>query len=555
MTAAKRYLLIGIAIYVLGLTAYVVGNYWHEKGRILGDVDRRLRSAAVAMPLVLGKPYLQDMAGKSIDDGKYLEAVRDLSSFAEVNGLKYVYLMSQRDGKIVFVASGATRKELEDGTYSRFGDVYDEASEVLKRVFSARRDAFEEYTDKWGTFRSAFLPWTGSDGQTYVLGADLEISDLNALYNEKVLTSLLTGLLFVLLVSPLFLLNRRMMRAEQLRLEGEVARQTTEIRALNVDLTAKMEETTLEADKARQAMRQAEEARQEAVRARRDGMHEAADQINDVVKALAQASIEMTGEIGQASQGTREQQARVAQTATAMEQMNTSVAGVADNAAQAATGAEDARQRAQDGASVVRQAVDAIRQVQAQTHELKLHMADLGGQAEGIGRIMAVIGDIADQTNLLALNAAIEAARAGDAGRGFAVVADEVRKLAEKTMVATGEVGQSVKAIQQGVRKGVESTDTAATTIQTATELATRSGETLDVIVGLATVTADQVRTIAAAAELQTGSSRQIAQARDGISTISRHNDERMTHVTRAVTAVNEQSDHLGRLVQQMQQG
>lgn len=58
-------------------------------------------------------------------------------------------------------------------------------------------------------------------------------------------------------------------------------------------------------------------------------------------------------------------------------------------------------------------------------------MEALKEQAQGVGRIMTVITDIADQTNLLALNAAIEAARAGDAGKGFAVVADEVRKLAE----------------------------------------------------------------------------------------------------------------------------
>lgn len=80
-------------------------------------------------------------------------------------------------------------------------------------------------------------------------------------------------------------------------------------------------------------------------------------------------------------------------------------------------------------------------------------MVGLGGQAENIGKVLGVINDIADQTNLLALNAAIEAARAGDAGRGFAVVADEVRKLAEKTMLATKEVGNAILAIQNSAQK------------------------------------------------------------------------------------------------------
>ncbi len=90
------------------------------------------------------------------------------------------------------------------------------------------------------------------------------------------------------------------------------------------------------------------------------------------------------------------------------------------------------------------------------------HMAsaaeDLGEASGDIGRAVHIISEIADQTNLLALNAAIEAARAGEVGRGFAVVADEVRKLAERTKVATTEIGHIVDSFKDKVAIIVEQT-------------------------------------------------------------------------------------------------
>ena len=303
---------------------------------------------------------------------------------------------------------------------------------------------------------------------------------------------------------------------------------------------------------AQAASQAAEAARAEAENARTDGMLQAAERLSAVVQIVSAASQALSAQIEQSTQGAEHQSRRLAETATAMEEMNATVLEVAKNASQATDTAEQAKNKAQAGSNIVGKVVTGISQVQSQSLELKNDMTTLGTQAEGIGHVMNVISDIADQTNLLALNAAIEAARAGEAGRGFAVVADEVRKLAEKTMTATKEVGEAILQIQNGTRKNIDNVDRTVKTIEEATGLAKSSGETLREIVDFVDRSTDQVRSIATASEEQSAASEEINRSVEEVNRIASETSDALRQSAQAVGELSQQAQELEAMIQEM---
>lgn len=164
------------------------------------------------------------------------------------------------------------------------------------------------------------------------------------------------------------------------------------------------------------------------------------------VRASAEAVASNSEQIAEGnndlSSRTEQQASALAETASAMEQLNSTVKLNADNSEQASQEASSASKTATQGGDAV--------------HQVVATMNDLNKSSQEIAGIISTIDSIAFQTNILALNASVEAARAGEHGRGFAVVAEEVRKLAQRSADAASEINDLISSNLERVKHGNE---------------------------------------------------------------------------------------------------
>ena len=214
----------------------------------------------------------------------------------------------------------------------------------------------------------------------------------------------------------------------------------------------------------------------------RGSLQKLGEDLNQIIAQLQTASVHIDSGSSQVSESAQSLSDGAAQSAASVEEISSSLNEIGS---QTQTSTEYAQQ-ANQLASSARHSADTGSERMA---EMINAMGEINEAGQDINKIIKVIDEIAFQTNLLALNAAVEAARAGQHGKGFAVVAEEVRNLAARSAKAASETAELIEGSAQKAING--------------TQIAERTAEALEEIVGSISKVTDLVGEISVSSNQQ----------------------------------------------------
>ena len=320
------------------------------------------------------------------------------------------------------------------------------------------------------------------------------------------------------------------------------------------------------------------------------GMAAVADRIKPLIRAIAQESTQVGGEVttqiiararslagvaiaaslctivlaialgfglvraicGPIDRAVKSMMAGAEQVAAASGQVSSSSQALAEGASEQAASIEETSASMEEMASMTRQNSDnagqadslmresltTIREADNSMLEMGRSMNEIAEASAATSKIIKTIDEIAFQTNLLALNAAVEAARAGEAGAGFAVVAEEVRNLAMRATEAAKSTAALIEGTVAKVSSGKVIVDQAT---QAFHGVAESSSKVATLIGEIATASREQAQGFS-----------QINQAITQMDSVTQQNSATAEESAAAAAELNGQSGAMMAIVQEM---
>ncbi|MGQ5523231.1 putative bifunctional diguanylate cyclase/phosphodiesterase [Chitinimonas sp. PSY-7] len=193
-TARLKIQMVFMLVSLLATVAYSLYAWNMQTVAVRSAIDARLITAAAAMSKIIGHDYLRSAkSAESISAEQYLSISQLLSDYGHKVGLHHLYVMTQQNGQVRFLANSAANRADTRGQYFQ---PYATPPAALLEAFQSGDPRFADYRERdGGLFRSVFLPMTREDSSVVVLGADIDRDYLANLLDEALVRSFIIGML------------------------------------------------------------------------------------------------------------------------------------------------------------------------------------------------------------------------------------------------------------------------------------------------------------------------------------------------------------------------
>ena len=191
-------------------------------------VDDKLKIGAYAVYNILGEDFFKNATNKdSISQEEDWENINKLSYYSNHANLAFIYSSIKKDNKVYLTSSSASKEELEEKSELHYFHYYEDAGESLVNSFESKELLYENYTDKWGSFRAVHIPLTLENSQIIVISAEVSMEAFNKIIDDIKYKYLEETLLYLLLTLPIIFTTYLLIKEktlENLKMEQDMMR-------------------------------------------------------------------------------------------------------------------------------------------------------------------------------------------------------------------------------------------------------------------------------------------------------------------------------------------
>lgn len=274
-------------------------------------------------------------------------------------------------------------------------------------------------------------------------------------------------------------------------------------------------------------------------------------EVQVVSTEVGQLSLSGENSVSQLSESALSQAEEINQTLSNMDDINKSVATVANYAQEAAQIARQGSIQAKEGDLAMEETVNSMEKIRTTVASTSKKVKQLAESSQEIAQIVEIISGISEKTNLLAFNASVEAARAGEHGEGFRIVAEEVRRLADRITGATKDIQQLVTKIRQDTTSVLEGMEISTTDVVNGSELVRMTKINLRSLAETSQQIDEYLKYISENTIEQTNTSKEVNEKINGIATLAKTNSSEAQNVVQSLRTLVKEAENLQSSVSQ----